>query len=262
MSRQSRRIFTRIGLLATILTPWRFVRADDRPNQDGPELGLKELNEALGDLRKKYDRLTHNLNVHSLFDPPIGAVLAFAGSWPPINPATGAERTERELGWALCDGRSFDHETLKAIQTELTEGLGRVLATSGSPTTKLPDYRGYFLRGFDGSGSIDRGKFVNPSTRQPRGFGSIQQDTTSLPHETTFITSNQSANPTFARYIWRHHFVFQTSDKESASYFDGVEKPQVEGDHHHDVNAGGDAETRPVNVAVHYIIKFRSSRDQ
>ena len=51
--------------------------------------------------------------------------------------------TEKELGWLLCDGRTFDDlvEKLKFDEKDLRE-LRAVLDDD-----RLPDCQGYFLRG-------------------------------------------------------------------------------------------------------------------
>lgn len=81
---------------------------------------------------------------------PPGKVDAFAMSSAPI-------------GWLFCDGSAVSRTTYAALFDKIgtTHGAG-----NGATTFNLPDYRGMFLRGFDGGRGVDPG----------RAFASFQDD--------------------------------------------------------------------------------------
>jgi microcystin-dependent protein len=70
---------------------------------------------------------------------PAGIVMAFAGAQPPA-------------GWLLCDGRPVSRTEYAALFAVIgiADGSG-----DGATTFNLPDYRGRFLRGVDGSAGHD-----------------------------------------------------------------------------------------------------------
>jgi microcystin-dependent protein len=81
----------------------------------------------------------------SMYDPP-GTVIAFAGA------VGGASNVPPPPGWLLCDGHAVSRTQYAKLFATLgtTHGEG-----DGSTTFNLPDYRGYFLRGWDGGASRD-----------------------------------------------------------------------------------------------------------
>jgi hypothetical protein len=224
-----------------------------------------------------------------LTSPPIGSVVAFAGEWPKDD---GKTPFELNIGWLLCDGRKLkdvedrlDEEMRKRKDAngknlEPPEGgilaqLRAILPAKRTPDGKeqpadaLPDYRGMFLRGVD-----DR-KFLTEKEEKknralsgkdaggPRLVGSEQQCATKVPKE-AFIFSGIVWNPA--------HDGFDRLLKHDGK---GTINKVDEGDPSHSepnllssapaqglvytpaITGGGDGETRPINVAVNYIIKFQ-----
>jgi microcystin-dependent protein len=146
---------------------------------------------------------------------PIGAILAFYGSTIPS-------------GWLLCDGSTFSATTYPSLQTFL-----------GSTT--LPDLRGYFLRGLDTTGTVD--------TQTGRTLKSIQQDAFES-HNHTGSTGNGLSSVTYSTDEGGNatNNVCITGNTTVAS-------SMLTHSHTVTINATGGLETRPVNVAVNYIIK-------
>ena len=138
----------------------------------------------------------------------------------------------------LCDGRSL----LANTYPELYAVLGGLYGQSGigtSLTFKIPDYRGLFLRGFDAGAGIDPDAATRTS---PTGagtsnvVGSLQCDAMqehthgyNLTQPAAISQQGQAAGTTSSTQ--------QTSAPTSP--------------------ARNTPETRPKNIAVNYIIKFR-----
>ncbi len=174
----------------------------------------------------------------------MGTVVAFAGVWPPTREPEGERWTEDELGWKLCDGSSIPES---AQYSELRA----VLPDSVDP--RVPNYQGYFLRGFDpdaGAEGVD--KDAN------RELGSNQDYATARPQH-AFRTGSPTGTHTHrATTTARRQGGPNTFDSGSSRGMGPVGRISIgnaSGNHTH-VVSGGDAETRPINVAVNYIIKF------
>jgi hypothetical protein len=139
-------------------------------------------------------------------------------------------------GWLMLNGQTFN----AANYPELAQVLGN---------TTLPDFRGAFLRGagLNGNGSW------GDAARAP---GSWQEDSTARPktafntdatgsHTHTYVSGNGSRSGIKgATWYGGEIGLYQTTNNSSSS-----------GHHQHYIATGGDAETRPKNYAVHYIIK-------
>lgn len=170
---------------------------------------------------------------------PAGTVVVFAG---PSDPD----------GWLPCDGRSLNRITYPA----LFAALGYHYGGSGD-VFRLPDYRGAFLRGLDAGAARD------PDAG--RALGSVQPWATALPRAGLWTggQSNNHTHPYLDSYwsemwgnlepagMWGHKGDNDTDNKRYATSETTGSNSQ---DHSHGV-AGGDVETRPVNVAVRWVIK-------
>lgn len=177
---------------------------------------------------------------------PVGAVMAFAGQEPP-------------RGWLMCDGSSVSRTTYPA----LFEAIGTTHGNGENASSfQLPDYRGRFLRGVDDGAGRDPNA-AQRQAAQPGGLtgdqvGSIQGGSTALPN-TNFTTGNNNRGHTHTFEVYRASF---GSGGAPAALFRGHpfgENRQTANEnqpHTHTVLSGGDAETRPVNVGVHWIIKY------
>ena len=138
-------------------------------------------------------------------------------------------------GWMFCDGRVLD----PGAYPELFAVIGYLYGKSGTNLYNLPDYRGLFLRGVDaGSGmDPDSSKRLAPTGNgTSSGIGSFQCD--ALQTHTHIYKSVQLAAPAQSG-----NAAGQTNSEVSTS---APESP-----------ARITTETRPKNIAVNYIIKFR-----
>lgn len=178
---------------------------------------------------------------------PPGSIIAFAGPQPPA-------------GWLVCDGQPVS----RANYANLFEAIGEAHgAGDGASTFNLPDYRGRFLRGVDQG----VGRDANAASRSASAaggaigdnVGSVQNGATALP-EAGFVALEAGAHAhSYADNSgWSCDVTPDdpdTSCGESGLRSDLARTTDGAGAHSHNVS-GGDAETRPINAAVYWIIKY------
>jgi hypothetical protein len=212
-----------------------------------------ELRELYNELSNRVETLTRTVNLQSRFNPPVGTVVAFAGIWDPGQ--------EDRLGWMLCDGRSLpagpDYDDARAVL----------------PDGKLPNLCGVFLRG------LDRDIVGKPTGRDKgprRVAGQSQKQSTAKPEEKPF--SYDSVNKKLAKInyigagsrfyglvgIARDHGSWEAVGTKGYGYafIDIAETQKIDTLIEIQVPdlpiTGGDDETRPMNVAVNWLVKVRS----
>ena len=138
-------------------------------------------------------------------------------------------------GWMFCDGRALD----SAVYPELFAVIGYLYGKTGVSSFNLPDYRGLFLRGVDAGAGMDpdSSKRLAPTgSGASSGIGSFQCD--ALQTHTHTYKSVQLSAPSQSG-----NAAGQTTSEVNTS------TP--------DTPARITSETRPKNIAVNYIIKFR-----
>lgn len=137
-------------------------------------------------------------------------------------------------GWLMCDGSAVSRTANAALFAAIgtRSGVG-----DGSTTFNLPDMRGMFPRGFDSSGAIDPG----------RTLGSFQADSFEThTHLNGVAASAGSENPMI--YATSTTDVPGTASKRSAPSNTGI---NIQGT----TSATGGTETRPMNIALNFVIK-------
>lgn len=166
---------------------------------------------------------------------PPGTIMAFAGTVVP-------------QGWLLCDGSSYDGNLDK--YKELYNAIGRNWGYPTNPASiyifNVPDMRGVFLRGVDGTRGLDPDKTTRiafSNSNSGNKVGSYQND--------NFASHNHDHIDAF----WSEHRAgapqqnqegqANSTDNDNEDYA----KWRVTSD------KGGN-ETRPKNVYVYYIIKL------
>lgn len=192
--------------------------------------------------------------------PPIGTVCPFAGQVDPVSGSQNTIWTSRACastgvampggqadsplnhmesqGWMLCDGRPLNAQSYPELYAVLGSLYGKI-GSGAQLEFIIPNYRGLFLRGLDAGAGMD----PDADTRQdPTGnndanvVGSIQCDALQ-DHTHTYDITNPAA----------------ISQAGSAAGTSVTSKPTSPPE----VPARTATETRPKNVAVNYIIKFR-----
>ncbi|HEY0430026.1 MAG TPA: phage tail protein [Pyrinomonadaceae bacterium] len=164
---------------------------------------------------------------------PIGSIVAWPGA-----------KTKIPKGWRECDGSEVDKNQFKV----LADRLGTFWGGTATDKIKLPDLRGYFLRGVSGSSDVDPDKM----RRSPRGsgtsndVGSIQNDIFGA-HSHTLLTGGTvfTSTPT-ATSEWKSGFAPGDAFRDNGA--SGVSRSPI--------NENGGKETRPKNANVYWIIRI------
>ena len=183
---------------------------------------------------------------------PIGTIAAFAG------PAVDAN-WENKWGWLVCDGRALSptNPTYKA----LFDVIGSSWGGDAVKLFNIPDLRGLFLRGVDGTAGRDpdRNERVEIKAGGHKGNnvgsfqGGILQSHTHGASATHHINGRTFSSSTKATSEWPSGF------DPGAEFADG----NLSGVSRNDptisvmINPSGGNETRPVNAAVIWIIRYK-----
>lgn len=153
------------------------------------------------------------------FAPPVGTVMAYAGPWPPRQ-SGGRIATENNIGWLLCDDRTF--AVLVKKHGISSKDLGGLKAALGSD--RLPDLRGVFLRGVDAS--FDGKK---TSTRDKEGIRSVGKEqgyATARPRK-AFITGEEDKAHT---HPYQDAYWAEVSSPEGNQHLLGAKGPFADDD--------------------------------
>lgn len=162
-------------------------------------------------------------------------------------------------GWPLCDGSAVSRTTYDA----LFKVIGTLHGTGdGVNTFNLPDYRGRFQRGVDdGTGRDPDAQQREPAAPggQPGDeCGSQQGYATAWPTNKDFSLSSSGKHTHTVQHIPRDNSSYPIAGSFQAIWNGDVGYSSDSGEHTHVISAG-DAETRPLNAYVNYLIKYRAS---
>jgi microcystin-dependent protein len=175
---------------------------------------------------------------------PIGTVMPFAG-----DVTSAAVQTQLQAaGWLPCTGSTYPSTgTYAALFAAIGNAYG-----GDAQNFAVPDLRGRFMRG------------VDPAGQRTGPVGSLQAGATALPRSTPFGTTPADPHSHQAPYLPR---LTNKADRcagwHMAQWTDGTTQSSGAGAHQHQTlppgtdGAGGDAETRPINVYCDYVIKFQ-----
>jgi microcystin-dependent protein len=146
------------------------------------------------------------------------------------------------LGWWVCRGQSLEAESYP----DLFSAIGTLNGGDGANFT-LPDYQGRFLRG------VDEGSGHDPDAekRVPPGEGGSYGDVVGSVQE--YATAN--ANNGFSTSVWA------PSELDDQDDSDGTNMAVWDGPLNISSSGGGDAETRPVNAYVNFLIKVQPTAE-
>lgn len=140
-------------------------------------------------------------------------------------------------GFLACDGTSY----LRATYPDLFAAIGTAWGTADGTHFNVPDLRGRFSRGMDGSAGVDPDKLTrtaaNAGGNTGNNVGSIQADAfKSHQHNVSLPGAIAPTNGFFGS--------MDGTDLSSTTHFTNA------------ADATGDNETRPVNAYVNKIIKI------
>lgn len=193
---------------------------------------------------------------------PAGTVVSYAADY-------SASVLEAD-GWLLCDGSSYPVTQYPDLFAAIGTAHGATLDSNNQPTAfNVPNLSARFIRGVNGAaigplGPIDPGvgaRFPAATNgNSGNNVGSMQLDATSLPTSGAF-TLAEAGNHT-------HTYSNATTDthkiwKENNTHFSDPGNPNAAssqgGAHTHQINGGGDAVTRPKNMALTFMIKHSNN---
>lgn len=176
---------------------------------------------------------------------PVGSIVPFGGTSAPI-------------GWLLCDGLEYS----RSRYADLFEVIGTAFGDGdGATTFNVPDLRGVFIRGADGSTGRDPEADFRSSLNggnAGNSVGSLQRDAFQThDHKVPAGTGTDSLRFGSAYSYWskdQNAYVqdVYTSHDNSGVYGSAPGIRSVTGG----AAATSDQETRPINVAVSFIIKY------
>jgi microcystin-dependent protein len=159
---------------------------------------------------------------------PIGTVVMYAGYDPKIIPD----------GWLLCDGRGLVISEYPELYSVIQLSFG------GSRTDSfyLPDCRGMFIRGVDGERGKDPDKlsrtYQSPGGNTGNSVGSVESDAIRLhSHDIAKVKGTKSLTATTVLDTNYVKIWTKPADWKTVTY--------------------GGKETRPVNLYLYYIIRFK-----
>jgi len=187
---------------------------------------------------------------------PVGTILPFAGATVPE-------------GYMLCDGT----ELSRAQYPKLFQAIDSSWGSATGFTFTLPDLRGRFLRGVDGAAGNDpdantRGENA-PGGNTGNNVGSVQGDARRGISGT--VSGTTASAGLHSHNIFTYQDDYDEDDGNANSHNPGWADDRVSGptdstptgstgthSHTFSVSASfaGDAETRPKNAYVNYIIKI------
>ena len=158
---------------------------------------------------------------------PSGVVFPFAGTAAPY-------------GYLLCQGQAISRTEYASLFAMIGTSHGQ---GNGSTTFNLPDYRGRFLRGVDGTAGNDPDKAsrtaMNTGGNTGNAVGSVQADANAAHfHESSLITAANDSS--FGRGSVGQGILGSASGTNTRTY----------------TNTVGGNESRPKNAYVNYIIKI------
>jgi microcystin-dependent protein len=166
--------------------------------------------------------------------PPIGAIMAYGGD--AASPATKAAL--HAAGWHLCIGEAIP------VDQPLNQALYAIIGDLFGKTDAgflLPDLRGCFVIG--AGGAHKTGDAIKQSTTGAPATPFTTDTAPDHTHEVTGIPTDT-------------HVIDVVAGVDLAANNTDPTQSTAAGDHTHQL-AGWDAESRPVNLYVDYIIRFR-----
>lgn len=168
---------------------------------------------------------------------PAGCIMPYVGTTAPT-------------GYIICDGTTVSRITYAGLFAVIGTAYG---AGDGTTTFNLPDFRGRFMRGLDGTASNDPDNSTrvvsNAGGNSGNNIGSLQGDKISS-HSHGLLINNSytqagSAVGGISTYLG---YYTGNADQFWTNFPNATNTVSIE--------ATGGSETRPKNVSVNYIIKF------
>jgi microcystin-dependent protein len=154
-------------------------------------------------------------------------------------------------GWFKCDGRNIS--SLSALSADEITTLTNILGGSSN----LPDLRGNFLRGLDEGRGQDLDAGSRTGGESTTGVRSYQENQIKS-HSHTGSTNTDGAHVHGISGSTRDDNNFAGGQPAGDAFFGNLGMAtNFDGSHSHNLttNNTGGAETRPVNIAVYWLIR-------
>ncbi|GIG88102.1 phage tail protein [Plantactinospora endophytica] len=183
---------------------------------------------------------------------PIGAIVAYAGGMD--------EDWLHDQGWLYCDGTSVPKKDYLDLFLAIGANYG-----GGRNDFNLPDLRGRFSRGVDNtSGRDPYVKEREPSA--PGGLsgdqpGSVFGSRSGRPVTRPLKTEEGGEHVHNVPHVPKDNNAYAIAGDHYGIWRDGSTTTTEAGRHTHEIVDGGNKETRPVNKAVFFVIKFADALD-
>jgi microcystin-dependent protein len=173
---------------------------------------------------------------------PIGMIIPYAGSSTPPS------------GFLLCDGTAVSRTTYSDLYSAIGVAFGY---GNNSTTFNLPDLRGRFLRGVDGSASVDPDK----ASRTAMATGGNTGNNVGSIQDSAYKNHSHAVTDPGHNHVQKYtaspgggvgiqgvgHSVSANVDFSTLGANTGVTV---------DTSTSGSTESRPVNAYVYYMIKY------
>ncbi len=182
---------------------------------------------------------------------PVGSIQPFAGSTVPA-------------GWALCDGSSVPRD---GIYSRLFAVIDTAFGASDGGSFNLPDLRGRFIRGVDGDAEVDSDRTSRTALKvggnTGNKVGSAQGYASARPVSSGFRGTTGTDYPDHVHTMQvcmsgpaGFSMAWTAQSANPVPTTDSTSGANTRHQHDFSVTAGGDSETRPINVYVNFIVKL------
>lgn len=175
---------------------------------------------------------------------------------PPGSAVAFTSKQVAALGtdWLLCDGSSFTQGQNPALYSAV--GIAHGQDSSSNPV--LPDYRGYFLRGVSGNSGNDPNTGDRPAPYTAQGAKYNGNNGNKVGSQQAYAT----ASPVSGSFTTTISKVLDGNDDKRGKAYSGTICKWNGGSVSITVDAGGDSESRPNNMAVDFYVRATQVDEQ
>jgi len=183
---------------------------------------------------------------------PVGSIVAYAG------PITDAQKQSlAQTGWLVCDGSPYPSDgEYQQLALAILDAFGGIGGPRGE--FRVPDLRGRFLRGTSYDSAVDPDASAriasNFGGNHGNSIGSLQSSATALP-KSPFVSASAGEHAHNVPHAPSGNNAYALAGSHYAIWRSGPSPTDAAGAHTHALTGGWDAESRPSNVYVHFLIK-------
>ncbi|MCG8475665.1 MAG: phage tail protein [Cytophagales bacterium] len=184
---------------------------------------------------------------------PTGTIVPFAGEF-----TEKSIKLIHSMGWLPCDGTAYPKKKYALLALTIGSAYGE---PSGGPngSFNVPDLRGRFMRAVSGKDGADPDasirKASNLGGNDRNKIGSLQSFATGKPL-VAFKSNQAGAHTHQVPNAPVNNNAYAVAGSHYGLWNSGSRSTNSSGDHHHSINSGYNAESRPINTYVNFIIKY------